>query len=274
MRAALIMLATAVLSGTAVSQQTVEVRFKAVFGADDFACGHTYSGAGATRSSFTPEDFRFYIHQAAMLDDAAKETPIELQQSAWQLGELALLDFEDGTGGCSNGTPQVNRSVIGTVPSGGHYRGLRFIVGVPFAVNHADLTSLPPPLDLTAMFWSWNAGHKFLRLDLAGVGGGGGFSFHLGSTGCAPASPASARPVSCVHSNLAGVFLPDFDTASNAVVVDVKELLEGVKLSRSGDSHGCTSSPGEADCAPLFHHLGLAFAAHRSATQTVFRVSK
>jgi len=50
------------------------------------------------------------------------------------LDDLALLDFEDGTGGCVNGTPDVNDRVAGTVPEG-HYTGLRFTLGVPFSAG-------------------------------------------------------------------------------------------------------------------------------------------
>ena len=79
------------------------------------------------------------------------------------MDDTALLDFENATGGCVNGTPDVNDRVTGTAPAG-HYTGLRFTLGVPFNKNHTDLTTQPSPLNLTALAWVWNAGRKFARL--------------------------------------------------------------------------------------------------------------
>ena len=36
-----------------------------------------------------------------------------IQDGKWQLDDLALLDFEDGTSSCVNGTPEVNDRVTG-----------------------------------------------------------------------------------------------------------------------------------------------------------------
>src|SRR5690606_25468578 len=86
----------------------------------------------------------------------------------WQHENLALLDFEDKTGACANGTTPTNTSVRGTVPPGS-YVGLAFDVGVPAALNELDAASseTPSPLNLTAMYWSWTTGYKYLRVDVA-----------------------------------------------------------------------------------------------------------
>lgn len=54
------------------------------------------------------------------------------QDGAWQLGDLALLDFEDASGACANGTAGMNTTLRGTVPEG-EYTGLSFTIGVPCA---------------------------------------------------------------------------------------------------------------------------------------------
>ena len=171
-------------SGAWAADQQVAVRFQAMVGSEKFACGKTYTGIGTTKSTLSPRDFRFYVHNVALIDDSGKSVPLQLAQDGkWQLDDVALLDFEDATGGCANGTPETNDHVVGTVPAG-HYMGLRFTLGVPFNKNHTDLTTMPPPLNLTALSWVWNAGRKFARLDFASTGMPRGFAIHLGSTGC------------------------------------------------------------------------------------------
>ena len=111
--------------------------------------------------------------------------PVKLKQDdKWQFDDLALLDFEDATGACGNGTPETNTDVSGTVPAGHSYSGMQFTGGSAVRKNHTDLTTMPSPLNLTAIAWVWNAGRKFLRVELASTGKPRGFVLHLGSTGC------------------------------------------------------------------------------------------
>jgi hypothetical protein len=48
----------------------------------------------------------------------------------------------------------------------GDYKGLRFEVGVPKDLNHRDASTMPMPLGLeSGMFWAWNPGYIFMRLE-------------------------------------------------------------------------------------------------------------
>src|SRR5690606_29817368 len=96
--------------------------------------------------------------------------PIALEQDGkWQLETLALLDFEDGSHGCSTaGNADLNTSLRGTVPEG-DYVGLTFTLGVPFGQNHIDPTLSPAPLNTTGMFWNWQNGFRFVRIDMVPV---------------------------------------------------------------------------------------------------------
>ena len=108
-------------------EDAVSIRFRAVVGDRELACGRSYAGLGATKSTITPQDFRFYVHNARLVDEAGREVEIDLRQDGkWQLDDVALLDFEDASGACSNGTPETNRGIVGTVTGGGRYRGLRW----------------------------------------------------------------------------------------------------------------------------------------------------
>jgi hypothetical protein len=91
----------------------------------------------------------------------------------WQADDTSLLDFENSTGSCINGTPEMNDTVAGSVPAGHTWKTLRFSLGVPFEVNHLELTSLPSPLNLTALNWGLERGtqvcpHRVYEQRIAG----------------------------------------------------------------------------------------------------------
>jgi uncharacterized repeat protein (TIGR04052 family) len=252
----------------------VEIRFQAKVGAEDLACGHFYAGIGTTKSTIQPRDFRFYVHNLRLIDESGKEVALLLEQDGkWQLDDLALLDFENATGACSNGTPELNERVVATAPGGHTYRGLKFVLGVPFEKNHTDLTTMPPPLNLTAMAWVWNAGRKFARLDFSSTGLPRGFAIHLGSTGCTPDTTATTVPTTCREPNRAEIVLPDFDPAQSVVVGDLAALLKNsdVDHNQPKTASGCMSGTTDADCGPLFANLGLPFPGQQAKKQAFFR---
>ncbi|ERN42970.1 hypothetical protein KR51_00002780 [Rubidibacter lacunae KORDI 51-2] len=161
-----------VLAGVTATQaqeaerQPVQVVFAARVGDRVFACGETYD-LGRTAMLLQPADFRFYVSKVALIDTNGRAVPVVLEQDGkWQHKDLTLLDFEDRTGACDNGTVETRDRVVGTVPAG-DYRGVRFLLGVPFDLNHADAVTAPSPLNLTSMWWNWQGGYKFLRLDLS-----------------------------------------------------------------------------------------------------------
>jgi uncharacterized repeat protein (TIGR04052 family) len=272
---ALLFAALITASATMAADQKVALRFKAVVGGEKFECGQTYSGIGTTGSTLSPRDFRFYVHDVALIDESGKSVPVQLDQdSKWQLDDVALLDFENGSGGCVNGTPETNDWVVGSVPAG-RYTGLRFKLGVPFNKNHTDLTAQPPPLNLTALAWVWNAGRKFARLDFSSTGMPRGYAIHLGSTGCTPNDVRTAPPVQCSAPNRPQIDLPGFDLYSDVVIADLAALLKdsNIDTNQEKTAEGCMSSPDDADCAPLFANLGLPFAGKPAGMQSFFRKS-
>ncbi|MFG5409441.1 MbnP family copper-binding protein [Piscinibacter sakaiensis] len=262
-------------AGAAAGTQPVAVRFAAQVNGQPFACGQSYAGVGTTRSTITPSDYRFYVSEVALVDETGRSVPVSLaQDGVWQIDNIALLDFENGSGPCRNGTSGVNTEVRGTVPAG-RYVGLRFTLGVPFARNHGDPTVAPSPLNLTAMFWSWQGGYKFVKFDTAssgqpstvsapdprGAGNASGFSVHLGSTMCAAPSRTEAPKAECANPNRVAVAFEQFDPAKQTVVADIGAVLAGanVDVNAPGTSPGCMSFPGDADCPPVMGALGLAY---------------
>lgn len=246
------------------------VEFAGAVGSEEFDCSRSYGGIGTTGSTIEPLDFRFYVTAVQLLTADGSAYDVELDDDGlWQNGQVALVDFEDGSGTCANGTPATNRFVRGTAPKL-RYTGIRFELGVPRALNHEDASSAASPLNLTALFWSWNAGYKFLRAD-SRTAGLPAFNVHLGSTGC----QTTGRTTTCVRSNRPLVELDGFDPDTSVVVADLAALLAGsnVDANQADTAPGCMSGPTDPECNPVFERLGLDLTSGSpSAGQTFFRL--
>jgi uncharacterized repeat protein (TIGR04052 family) len=192
-------------------------------------------------------------------------------EAPWQDGAVALLDFEDATGGCEGSGP-TNTALAVSGPAG-PWAGLRFTVGVPFDLNHADAATAGAPLNTSAMFWSWASGYKFLKFDGSTAGMPGGLALHLGSTGCA--ADASGAVTDCAHPNRAVIELVGpIDPETSVVTLDLAALLDGMDLeSNTPDTApGCMSAPNDPECAGPFAQLGLPFGDASPAGQRAFSI--
>lgn len=274
------------------SQRAVTLRFDVIVAGEEFACGKSYDGIGTTHSRITPSDLRFYVSEVALVDSRGRVVPVTLQQDhRWQHQDVALLDFEDGTGPCSNGTPVIHHEVVGSVPEA-EYSGIRFAVGVPFDLNHADPTLASSPLNLTAMFWVWQSGYRFFKLDMATDGQPlsaaesrnatmsdemnrpAGFPVHLGSTGCVSASATTPPSRECAHPNHVRVAFDSFDVKRQQVVLDIAKLLAdtNVDVNVPKSAPGCMSAIDDADCTAILRAFGLPDGSGTaSASQRVFQ---
>ena len=234
----------------------VTLKFAATVGDAPFACGTTYTGVGLNRADYNPADMRFYVHDIRLINAAGREVSVQLDtDTIWQHENTALLDFEDRTGGCINGTPQTNTVVRGVVPPG-EYRGVRFVLGVPFDMNHQQPQLAPSPLNLTSLWWNWQAGYKFVRIDEVD----NKTRLHLGSTGC-QANEAGDAVLSCARPNRPDVILDGFDPDANVIVADLGALFADSELgtNQMDTKPGCQSEPFDADCEPILTNAGLNF---------------
>ena len=274
--------------------QEVTITFDGRVGEKQFSCEEDYADLGASNATVTPTDFRFYVSDLALIDTAGNPVPIELEQDEkWQYQNVALLDFEDKTGACANGTVETRNIVVGTVPQG-DYQSLQFTLGVPSQLNHEDAAIAPSPLNLTSMWWNWQGGYKFLRVDWQnkaiatidnkemqhgemqhgemqhGDSSNGTFLIHVGSTGCQETGNQSYE---CSNPNQSEIILENFDPENNVVVADLANLVSQTDLaSNQPDTPaGCMSSPEDMDCMEIFNNLGLSFNERTSEESTFFR---
>lgn len=254
----------------------VTIRFVAMVGNRPAACGITYRGVGTEASPISLNDFRFYVSNVRMVTADGEEVPVELvQDGMWQYNDVALLDFEDGTGLCSgSGTPEMNDKIVGTIPAG-EYAALRFDLGVPFELNHLDTATAPAPLNLPAMWWNWRAGYKFVRIDMqTPTSAVPQYFIHLGSTGCVSDSGSTPPSEPCANPNVATVELMGFNPTENFVVADLAGLLAQVNLNENTPQPpGCMSGVQDPDCVNLFPAFGLSLEMGVPVEgQTFFRV--
>lgn len=234
----------------------VKVQFEARVGAEVFGCDKTFSGVGNPPADVTIADYRLYVHDLALHKADGTLVPITLDQDGlWQYQTLALLDFEDASGSCQNGTPETNTAVLGSAPAG-EYDGIAFKVGVPFELNHQDAAVAPSPLNLSALFWNWNGGYKFVRIDSVPVGAAAAFNLHLGSTGCV--DDGNGGVSSCARPNRPEVTLTGFDPLTTPIVIDYAAVVAASDLAtNAGGPPGCMSGVADPECGPVFEKLGI-----------------
>jgi uncharacterized repeat protein (TIGR04052 family) len=270
--------AAAALSAPAFADQPVTINFAAEIGGAAFSCTDTYDDIGATKASVAGSDYRMFVSAPALVRADGTLQPIALDQDGkWQLDDLALLDFEDGTAGCNGtGNADMNTALHGTVPEG-EYTGLAFNVAVPFEKNHGDPTLAPSPLNATGMFWNWRGGYRFVRIDMVPTDraddGPKGWFLHLGSTMCA-ADSKTESPSACANPNTMPVLFTDFDPANNVVVIDPAPVVADadLRVNAPETSPGCMSFPNDDDCLTVMQKLGVPFHDIPAAAQQLLTV--
>jgi uncharacterized repeat protein (TIGR04052 family) len=238
----------------------VSIPFVVQFGFESLGCGEESGSAQLT-------DLRFYVQDVQLISSDDKAVPVTLEvDGVWQQHDLALLDFEDASGLCLNGSGVTNVVLRGSVPEA-DYNALSFTVGVPFERNHSDPLQASAPLGDPAMHWHWRAGYKFMRAGIRTANDG--FWLHLGSTGC----EGTVKNISgCKFGNRAHVRLAGFVLGRDAVVVDLAELTSSVDMDNALPTD-CSSAPAEDACQAPFRALGLDFQTGETAfPQTVFRL--
>ncbi|XDD49114.1 MbnP family copper-binding protein [Leptospira sp. WS92.C1] len=264
------------------------IQFSAYAGTQKLVCGATLRGHDrilgtvpfiptahiAESTTFQLHDFRLYVHGITLIRTDDTEIPLSLNQDGrFQSGNIALLDFEDGTGKCQ-GTPETNSFVSASIPFG-NYKGIKFIVGVPEAQNHLDADSQTSPLNVTGMYWSWTSGYKFLKLDFeTAETGAAGTSVHIGSGDCTGTGSSST----CVRANRIPVTLTPtggFDPSTQEIKINIQALLQGINLGADPNGAMCMSGGMMATgCPIIFPNIGLSFTTGNPITpaQSVFTI--
>jgi uncharacterized repeat protein (TIGR04052 family) len=252
----------------------VEIHFAAKVGSAPFVCGREYAGLGVSRAAASASEFMLYVTAVRLLRADGTEVPVALTaDGTWQRDNTALIDFAGGGVGtdCTNASPDTNTVLRGTIAAPGEFTGIRFVLGVPFAQNHQDQATAESPFSSSRMFWSWNGGYKFVRLDLAAAAHKGGWFVHLGSVGCTPAGGPAIVPTSCREPNAPTITLTGFDPLRSPIIADAALLVAHSDLTAT---RGCMSNRASPGCPGVLRGFGVMPDASGSVAQHFFRIER
>jgi uncharacterized repeat protein (TIGR04052 family) len=189
---------------------------------------------------------QFYVSNVQLLQGNGSWERLALSAvPPWQSEQVALLDLKGPQ-------PERHFEVTGTA-AGGSYSGVRFIVGVPFDLNHANPLTASAPLNRAELFWSWQSGYKFLRVELTDQEHAS--AFHLGSTGCSSASALRPPQLPCKQPNVIRVELRGFDPVSQPIEIHLSQLVAALRQSNQAACTGDYES--DPACAAAFALTGL-----------------
>jgi uncharacterized repeat protein (TIGR04052 family) len=243
------------------------LRFEAVVAGEPAACDRAYVGLGITKQKVELADARLFLSAIELRDRSGAWQPFQIDGvSPWQDDAVALLDFENQTGACADsGTPEMNAEIHGHVVVA-DYDAVRFQIAVPEVLNHQNGALAEAPLNVPGMFWTWQAGYKFLRVDWLVAGADlPRFNMHIGASG--------------KRSNRATITLDGFDQ-DQPIIMDLAALARESDLSENTErtAPGCMAGQEErVDCGPIFRALSLDFETggclEGCGKQTVFRYS-
>lgn len=281
-------------SSTDTSEQSdtstaMTIPFAGVFNSsnDTISCDADLAGLGTAGTNASLEDFRFYLHNIVVTTSQGRELSLALEQSNFQNGGVALLDFQNRADKCAGDPKPINTRVTGSIPLRAAERvtGLSFTVGVPDDLNHQNTAAADSPLNVASLFWNWQAGYKFMRLDIAPQDGvrrtddaafnSAAWNFHLGSTGC-QGDPQLGETVVCDRPNRVNIDFPQFDPDAQTVALDYGALIGTANVALdAGGAPGCMSGATDPECPGIAQALALDFDSgemNPSANQTAFRL--
>jgi uncharacterized repeat protein (TIGR04052 family) len=250
----------------------VQIAFAARVGSAPFVCGKEYAGLGATSTVAAASEFMLYVSEVRLLKADGTEVPVALSDDGvFQRDNTSLLDFAAGGVGtdCTNASADTNTVLRGTIPAAGDFTGIRFVLGVPFQQNHQDQAAAPAPFNSSRMFWSWNGGYKFVRLDLMTGAERGAWFVHLGSVACTPTGAPSTIPTACAQPNKPTITLTGFDPLRTPIIADVATLLARSDLAKT---KGCMSNRASPGCPAILRSFGVMPEGNALPPQRLFRV--
>lgn len=258
----------------------VRIPFVATVNEAPLKCGTRYENIGISRSSFELSDFRFYVHDVALIDEAGKATPVRMDENnGFQLhytkadgsdGWLAMLDFATlESDACSRrGTVSTNTLISGRAPEG-KYTRLAFTLGVPTELNHVNGALSPEPLNSYGMQWSWASGYRYMKLEVEPTTGDKTkevYYFHPGAAGCTADNGTISGKYQCASAMTSRIELP-YSPSKQAVQADLARVFATTDL---GTGRGCMGTSTLADpevdgadvqpktgCAEIWGTLGL-----------------
>lgn len=244
----LLSILSSVLVLSSCQQSSSELTFQLQFQQKTLTCQNSFLAKSLTSAESAPWFYQqalFFVSNLEQQTSSGEWLPIELASNSYQSDGVVLI-------GDVCGDDIKNWQAKFSKPSLTGNSKIRFTIGVPFELNHQNPLTQASPLNLSSMFWVWQTGHKFVRIELYQQTDDieDSWLFHLGSTGCSAVSPVRSPSKACRYPNRVDV---EIDFPSNGkITIDLAQLLKQVKL---GSDNSCQSSQENPSCKQLFSNL-------------------
>ncbi len=205
-------------------------------------------------SQTEPEvDVSFYL-SSIRLFTADEVVPLILLPNDWQNDSVALVHLSSKQKEFSKATVQ------GLINANLNLKAIEFDIGLPFELNHAYPLQAQAPLNYSPMFWSWQQGYKFLRIDAKSQKQS--WVFHLGSEGCRSSSMMRPPQEACERVNKVTYRL-NLDGEQAVSEINMHISLDELMKIPAGDVDGdvdvfCTGKyQDNPQCREIFSRLGM-----------------
>ena len=164
--AGLALVAAAIGAGGHAQSGLVNFELKANINVGDapLELGKTYRTPSGTE--YVVEMVRFYASNVQLVKaDGSSLNLAGVSLSSVMADAPAAGKLMDG-GQVNNATSSKGATFFKLQAPAGEYKGVRFEIGVPKDLNHRDASTMALPLGLeSGMFWAWNPGYIFFRLE-------------------------------------------------------------------------------------------------------------
>lgn len=191
-----------------------------------------------------------FAHNIKYQDQDNNWHTLKLADNKYQSQQVALLGVD-----CEDTDEQNWQLALQDNIAVEDMQAIRMTIGVPFALNHVNPLSQDSPLNVPNMFWVWQTGHKFVRMEM-NASDDGYWLFHLGSTGCSSASSLRAPNSPCLYPN---TFTIDLNKAANHhFELAIDNWFQGLIFD---DDSSCQSHKDNPYCQQIFDNLNINYTA-------------
>ena len=220
-------------------ESNVSIPIETVFNGEVLGCDATLN---IQSHQWQLSQLAYFVSSVEVRFDTEQWHQVDFIVSDWQTSQTALVWFPRDCGQAQSLTANTQLILALSQQEWDTVTALRFELGVPFETNHQNPLTQPSPLNISEMFWSWQMGHKFVRLDMltqSDALGTVSWSYHLGSIGCQSASKMRSPSEPCSQSNMTQHTLVN-RAQSGGLRFDLSALLNNIN---PAEQRGC-----------MFHH--------------------
>lgn len=237
------------LTGCVNDNKVKEISFMLMSENESIGCEIPFK---SSENEWKLEQLQFFVSQIKLQDKLGNWIEIPLEKNNYQTSNIALLGEHCSEKGAKSASGNWSLTLEKAVDVS-QYQQIAFTLGVPFEENHVNPLTQESPLNNSSMFWVWQTGHKFIRLEMSHDDEF--WLFHLGSTGCSAPSALRAPSKECLFPNQVNIQteLPK-KSVGNILPLsfDLSALLKNITLN---ESNHCQAEATNKVCNQLMENI-------------------